>query len=116
MKISSKILTLNVMIVVIFCLLGLTGMNWASVKYYPQDQDVKTVNQSAAAKKFEYPLNDSLQKILCDKKSPMFINLDPDSGQKNVALNSIIKFTVVDSFLPKPKYEWDRYGKVGIRE
>jgi len=110
MKISSKILALNMILVVIFWSLGLSGINQASAKYYPQDQDIQSVNQNSAAKRFEHPLNDSLQKILCDKQSPYFTNLDPDTGQHNVALNSIIKFTVIDSFLPKPKYEWDRYG------
>ena len=110
MKISSKILALFSGLVIVFCSLGLSGINSALAQQKSSVQDLNTILQLSAEQKFKYPLNDSLIKILCDKKNPFFIKLDPDTGQTGVDLNAVIKFTVVDSFVPKRRYEWDRFG------
>ncbi|MCI0494543.1 gliding motility-associated C-terminal domain-containing protein [candidate division KSB1 bacterium] len=92
---------------ILFILLSGLTANWAFA--FPQDDAAQVINSSSAMSKKRIPPSDSLAKIACDKKKPFFINLDPDSGQVDVALNSIIKFTVVDSILPK-KNEWDHFG------
>jgi hypothetical protein len=107
MKNLSKILALNlILLVVIFWMLSLVGISTAS----PQFPDIQQLNaQDNSSDNLNKPSNDSLAAILCDKASPYFRNLNPDSAQQNVTLHPIIKFDVYDDFTPK-KNEWDKYG------
>lgn len=107
MKHLSKILALNlILLVVIFWTLSLPGISSA----LPQNPNIQQLtDQKNLTSKLNKPSINSIAKISCDKSSPYFRNLNPDSAQQNVALNPIIKFDVYDDFTPK-KNEWDKYG------
>jgi len=107
MKINSKILTFNFIIMIIFWSLGQPGISWSNVNLQPGESS--QVNfQDPSDDKADKAKNDSLSLLLCDKKSPYFTNLNPDSGQQWVAFNSVIKFTVNDDNVTEGN--WDTSG------
>ena len=109
MKVISKILTLNFIIMLIFWSLGQPGHSWSAAKLQQQSENSQVNNQDPLGDKFAKFKNDSLAALLCDKNPPYFTNLYPDSGQQCIDFCSIIKFTVNDDSLTK-RNDWDSAG------
>jgi hypothetical protein len=107
MKISFRILALK-LLVLIFWSMAFSGISWSSSKNYPQTEMNQVNQEDSLSNKLYNPNNDSLAKILCDKKPPYFILINPVPEQKQVDWKPTIKFRVVDENVTKGN--WDKSG------